>query len=123
MDFNKIVSGVKDAVGGQDNQNQQQQQQQQTDEQKWSDVGSSVKQALGDFQADQAKGEKPDYAEIGKVAKKAYDAYSSEDNKQDYTGIGKDIASGFMGGAKSQEQQSKPEGQQQQQQQNDGDRQ
>lgn len=108
MDFNKIMSGVKDAVGGQNDQKQDHQQQQ-TDEQKWSDVGSSVKQALGDFQGDQAKGEKPDYAEIGKVAKKAYDAYSSEDNKQDYAGIGKDIAAGFMGGAKKEEQQSKPE--------------
>ena len=87
-------------------------------QQKWNDVGSSAKAAVGDYQARQARGENPDYKELGNVAQKAAAAYNTEGGPKDAAGIGKMMAGGLFGGKKEGEgqQQQPQQGQEGQQQ-------
>jgi len=81
-------------------------------DQKWSNLGGAVKQTVGEAQESRAKGENVDFAKLGGVAKQAAEAYNSQENKNDLQGIGKSIASGFMGGG-AQKAAVKPEGEEQ----------
>src|SRR3569833_1205522 len=121
--FGNMAKQAADQFGGEqkDDNNNNNNNQQESGEQKWSDVGSAVKEAFEENKERQAKGESVAYAALGGLAKKAAAAYNSGDGPQDAQSIGKSIAAGFMGGNKTenkqqQQQQQQPPPQQQQQQ-------